>query len=678
MTIKLSSKSPLLPAILWVVSFLMTPTFVVAWQNQMFALSTILLYGWSYLMISRKMESGWQLSKSPVLLFAGLFWLLVLASVFWSDVKGTSVLSFAMFSVMPLTFFTGAFCADESYFKKVGYVLAIIFGLLALWAMFQFFFLNDYFLGQARHPLADPSSLGSLLSLALFCSLGWLLADRPQGEQKYAVTLSILLICGIISTVARGPVFAFIPGAVLLCLLLWPQIKARRKSLMIVALGAVVFYGVTLTGIQKSFDLGKRLFGTVVMEGDISNDRMEIWSSTLEMIKDHPLLGTGFGTFYLNYPQYRHITDVDGAAMAHNDPLQFWAELGVFGPLLFYAFCFAAAFRSFKALKNLQGHDRIIVASLLAGLAAMVVGSHVGFSHYNLPILMINGLLLSVWFVVSGRGLKDETPVLCMPKTSPALNRLLLVLPFAMILWLVLGIVAGDYYANRARDNLFAGKMTCINMSLNAGVSVTNDCLVENVNRANRVSHGLNYRVYMFAVNVPMSIMEDQKGKMTDEQATSLYLQVVDYMQTALAINPHAGDAYYYLAKVQGMIPAKIVPKGTPTPEEYYKKALALDPMLLGARLDLYNLYKAKNRPNSDLLAVLEPGLNFYYTTPMAPEYYGVLGRVYLDMKNYGKMQQTAQLGYNFLKRSNFSEVRQETSIPKAILDGGQSLPKFR
>lgn len=646
----------------------------------MLGLSTLLLYGWAYVMLSRKLESGLMITKSSALIFAGLFWLLAFASVFWSDVKPASLLGFTVFTAMPLTFFTGAFSADEVYFKKVGYCLAVIFGALAVWAMFQFCFMNKYFFGQARHPLADPSSLGSLFSLALFCALGWLLAPRPAGEHRCAVILSALLVCGIIATVARGPVFAFIPGAVILCIALWPRIKANARSLLIVAVCASIFYGLTLLGVQKHFDLAERVYGTISMKGDITNNRLQIWATTWEMIKHHPLLGTGIGTFYLNYPQYRQETDISGAFLAHNDPLQFWAELGVLGPLLFYAFCFAALFRSCKALRTLKEEkdvsSRIIVASLFAGLASMVVGSHVGFNHYNLCILMMNGLLLSVWFVFSGRALKETAVSASLPNASPGLNRVLLGLPFVMMLWLMLSIVAGEHYANRARDNLFKEEMSCITPTVSGGM--TTNCFMENINRADHVSHGLNYRVYIFAVNVPITILEYQKGKMTDEQASTLYHQVVDYMQRALAINPHAGDAYYYLGLVQTLVPSSIIPPSTPTAEEYYKKALANDPMLVGARLSLLDLYKAVGRSRDDQIAVMEPGENFYYTTPVASSYYDALARLYLENKNYVKMNEMLVKMHRFQRRSDFSKVRQETSIPEAIMGGDSVFVKPR
>lgn len=645
---------------LWVAAFVCALYPVNSYQLQFFTAAQVLLFAWSYTSLSQTLERGWNLPRAAVLIFAGLFWLLVTASVFWSEIKTVSLMGLFFFSALPLTFFIGVMTRDSGFFKNAAYALGVVFGVLSLWAIVQFFFLNAYFGGQARHPLADPSSLGALFSMALFCSLGWLLSARPKKEHICAIVLSVLLVCGILATVARGPVFAALPAIALFAVLLWPQIKAKRRSLLIVLVGALACYALMQTGVQKKFDIGERVLKTVTMQmPDISNNRIEIWSATVDMIKDRPLLGTGIGTYFQYYPEYRRTDDKNGATMAHNDPMQFWAELGLLGPLLFYAFAGAAVFRSIGALKRARADrldQRIAIVSLFAGLGAMVVGSHVGFNHYNISILMLAGLMLAAWFQITAQATEEPEHKLGMPDTVPAgVNRALMALPFVMAAWMLVSLMAGEYFVNRARGDLFAEKMFDF---------------ADNINNANRASQGLNFRAYLLAVNVPMSILEYNGRLMDDEQKTKLYHQVKGYMDSVIALNPRMPNSYYYLARVQGLVPPAAIEQGTPTAEEYYKKALSLEPLYIGARMGLLHLAQDRKAGIKEQIAILEPGLGFMYTVPTVEEYYGELARLYLEDRNYGKAKEVMRHMAEFKKRSTYSLTRQNTSIPQAIMGG--------
>lgn len=659
----MTQKSLSLPVCLWLGAFICALYPINNWQLESYSLAIVLIFTWTHAMLSRDIGAGWKLSSSPVLKFAGAFWLLVLLSAFWSQIKPISLTAVCLFSVMPLTFFAGVMAGRADYFKKIAYALAALFGVLALWAMFQFFFLNNYFHGQARHPLADPSSLGALFSLALFCSIGWMISDTGKRSHVCSVVLSALLVCGIMATVARGPVFAFIPAFVFFCVLLWPRVKARWKSFLAVILCGLAFYGLMQLGLQKRYDLGERLMGTVSAENNISAHRIDIWSSAVDIIKEHPVLGTGIGTFFLYYPEHRRVTETDGVFMAHNDPLQFFVELGPLGPLLFYAFVIAAALRSFSALKVAKDGDKIIIASLFCALAAMVVHSHVSFNHYNLSILLMTGLFLSVWFLKTGEVLQESTCLTAMPdKFSPSMSKALLVLPFLMMGWLFLSVMGGEYMTNKARDDFFAQRM---------------QDFAKHINLANNVSHGMNYRAYLFAVNVPIAILADRRSTLNEDQQKKLYDQAVDYMNIVLALNPRSAGAYFYLGKVQTLVDPSVIPKDTKSIEDYYKEAVRLDPMLLGARMGLYQIYKEQNKSTDELIAFMEPASGFYYTTPVVMEYYGEMARLYLEAGNYDKAKQMMSAAVEFKRRSDYSAMRQDTSIPEAIRGGDAKLPVY-
>lgn len=654
-----SVKSYFVPVLIWLGAFICALFPVNAWQLEFFMLGSTLIFAWTILMLFRQIDTGWELPRSNILRLAGAFWLLVLASAFWSEAKPVSLMAICLFSFFPLTFYGGVMGGGDTYFAKLVKPLALIFTVLSLWAVFQFFFLNAYFSGQARHPLADPSSLGALFMLVLFVALGWMVSDRPTTERRIALALAILLVCGICSTVARAPFFAFVPGFILFALLLWPQVKASARYFLILLAAICGYYALMQLG-GFNYDIGWRLLRTIAAPGESDmHGRILVWQSTIDMIKQRPLLGTGYGTYFLYYPEFRSPLEPAGVLTAHNDPLQYWAELGVLGPLLFFAFIVTCVWRSFAALRKLPkgSADRVVIVTILAALTALVASSQVGFSLYNLSILMLGGLLLSVWFQTTRRALAEEDTVLIsMPAAMPYnLNKALIVLPFIMMGWLVFSIAAGEKFANNARDALFAQDM---------------NAFMNYVNKADHVSMRLNARAFLFAVNVPMAILEDRKSTLLEDQQKKLYDQVNWYMEDVLSLNPRTASAYYYLAKVQSFVDPSVVPDGTPTPEEYYNKALELDPEHLGARFELLKMYDEQGRSKEEQIALLEPIALYRFGSDRALEYYGALAKLYLETGNYEKSKEVLARMAEFKKRSDFSLARQNLSIPQAVMAG--------
>ncbi len=76
-------------------------------------------------------------------------------------------------------------------------------------------------------------------------------------------------------------------------------------------------------------------------------ERILLYKNSWEMAKDRPLAGFGLGSFKSVYPAYARSAVIDRyfsldeqPSEAHNDFIQFWAELGILGAILFVALWF--------------------------------------------------------------------------------------------------------------------------------------------------------------------------------------------------------------------------------------------------------------------------------------------------------------------------------------------------
>ena len=113
--------------------------------------------------------------------------------------------------------------------------------------------------------------------------------------------------------------------------------------------------------------------------------RFPIWRNTIEMIKDHWLIGVGIGNWMVEYPLYYRSAMVDWEMgldiqhiNTHNDYLELFAELGLVGLLLMIWGATGVARRGGQMAFKLDYDGRVVMVLLLvamAGLALNAAGS---------------------------------------------------------------------------------------------------------------------------------------------------------------------------------------------------------------------------------------------------------------------------------------------------------------
>lgn len=192
-----------------------------------------------------------------------------------------------------------------------------------------------------------------LLPLAAACALaGWfylrglrrLEKSNPSGVLAFAATF---LAVAIVTSYARGATLTML-AYLLACIagfvahqLSLP--KEHRKTTILVVM--LIVFGYFLdTGLQalRAGEAWERMKSGLTRQ-DVSWESRE-WASaaTWRMAKDHPLTGTGAGSFPYVFPLYQQQDKRLGSGQmfwqqAHNDLLQFPAELGAVGCVLILA-----------------------------------------------------------------------------------------------------------------------------------------------------------------------------------------------------------------------------------------------------------------------------------------------------------------------------------------------------
>lgn len=125
----------------------------------------------------------------------------------------------------------------------------------------------------------------------------------------------------------------------------------------------------------------------------IKDGRPIFWGTTLRIFSGYPFLGTGLGTFPSLYPDIMRDNNPVGIFHAHNDYLEYLAELGVFGFMLLLAGVLFLVILSFLRWKKRM--DPEVKALALGGFVSLSCILIHSFTDFNLHI-PANMLLFSV------------------------------------------------------------------------------------------------------------------------------------------------------------------------------------------------------------------------------------------------------------------------------------------
>lgn len=209
--------------------------------------------------------------------------------------------------------------------------------------------------------------LGTTLVAAVALALGaWTVWDRSWVRIGLAVGLPVM-VTALELTTSRSAWIAAVAGAAIII-----GLAPRRRAALIMLCAASVAVAILVTRVERQF-LIQRLESIPSVEANA--DRMAIWIGALRMVRDHPLLGTGYGTFVLAWPQYHDDPALEGKPTAHNVFLNFAAETGLLGLAAFLAFLgagFAGLWRRIQTSRGDPQADGLWVA-LFAAVAGMLV-----------------------------------------------------------------------------------------------------------------------------------------------------------------------------------------------------------------------------------------------------------------------------------------------------------------
>jgi len=192
----------------------------------------------------------------------------------------------------------------------------------------------------------------------------------PAWRATAAVSAALILF-GIIKTASRGGTLAAVAAMVVIA------IRARGRIPRQVWLVAGLL-GLLIAVISSPYLISKFIDRNNIDPYNYA--RTEIWRGSLKVVAYSPILGVGFGQFY--HISKRFTQPIDGvvarylkrAQMAHNEYLQYIAELGIPAALLLFALLGYPVYLAWKRAVTVWPEFRSFHEAAL--LTAVGVGTH--------------------------------------------------------------------------------------------------------------------------------------------------------------------------------------------------------------------------------------------------------------------------------------------------------------
>jgi O-antigen ligase len=236
------------------------------------------------------------------------------------------------------------------------------------------------------------------LEMAIPVAIGMLYTMTETGKRIILGYAIMLMVVALILSLSRGGCAALVISICVMGILLSKTGRLARKVWLPLTFLSVVFVALAIIGTNP---LTKRVLETRKQMEDLTNyGRIKTWEGTINIIKDHPLSGTGVGTFAAVFPRYKPPDKRNDVEYAHNDYLHMISETGIF----VFPFIFWLIFNSLRTgittfLHTKSRFKQGITLGTVAGIVAILIHSFVDFNLHipaNAILFIVLGAFVQV------------------------------------------------------------------------------------------------------------------------------------------------------------------------------------------------------------------------------------------------------------------------------------------
>jgi O-antigen ligase len=211
----------------------------------------------------------------------------------------------------------------------------------------------------------SPNNAALFLGRCIPFGLALVLVAPTTLRKVIAGIVTAIMGVAVLLTQSAGGLLLGVPAGAALVLLLW------RRRVGYAALGLIVVGLVAVIPLSQAVP---RLRGLLDLSRSSSFVRTQIWTSTVYLLRDHPLTGVGLDQFLYQYRGRYILPDAwrePNLSHPHNVVLDYWVSLGVGGPVILAAQQVTFWLAGLRVLRRRGERDPLAVALVIGALGSM-------------------------------------------------------------------------------------------------------------------------------------------------------------------------------------------------------------------------------------------------------------------------------------------------------------------
>ena len=351
--------------------------------------------------------------KSTLFLYCFLFFLWSFLSVSWAHNKFEGVVLLPFF-VASLAIF---FIIQNSFNKKsiVSFLSAFFISgfLVSLIGICQHLFGVNWIF-QTLPPastFANKNMAAQYIVLTIPLGFLFYIKNAKKKSAYFFIIASFLMAIYIFYTGSKAALISLFFEIFFVTAMLFVDKRTNKESSFelknkkIVIASAILIVFIMINFSPKGFHLKPPINTLQQKQTTSSFDKIEnstlqrkaLWINTLYLIKDNFFwFGTGFGNWSIYYPLYQNVVPLNNSLLhkvrynhTHNDYIEFFAELGVFGFSLFMLILYYI-FHINKKMFRLKGDNKYLILFISTSLLGILTDALFSFPlHQNTIVFTV-------------------------------------------------------------------------------------------------------------------------------------------------------------------------------------------------------------------------------------------------------------------------------------------------
>ena len=243
-----------------------------------------------------------------------------------------------------------------------------------------------------------PNAVGLLVAPIIALFIGLLVYHKESNRLSRLFPIGVILfgLFAVAVAVSEGAVLGLAAA-----IILW-AILSKRRWLWLGLLG-VLLAVCLIVPLTRHYVIDRATFQDT--SGDV---RLRLWTSTVDLLKAHPIEGAGLGGFPAMYDIYRDAAHVELLLYPHNIFLNFWVEFGLAGLVVWLGLIIRFFTLIIRTVRQSAGFQKAAALSLLLSMTALLGHGLVDVPYFKNDLAVLFIFLIVVAEVVSSQTRQND------------------------------------------------------------------------------------------------------------------------------------------------------------------------------------------------------------------------------------------------------------------------------